>query len=153
MDESAETLLAAAEAAVPGWVERCVADRLVAARGTVPEDVRAAAAAAGVAAAEDVTARLRELLERDVEAQQANPLAILRSAVRYPTEVLRRAGVPPVRRDEFAERTFPDDVYDLSPATWRDVDESLFEPGIVWGAWKAQQVLRRRRPASGEARP
>jgi hypothetical protein len=36
-------------------------------------------------------------------------------------------------------------VYDLSPATWGDVDESLQEPGLIWGAWKAKTVLERRR--------
>ena len=67
------------------------------------------------------------------------------AAVRYPTAVLRDAGVPPVRRDEFKEQAFPDDVYDLVPATWRDVDPALQEPGIVWSAWRAKTVLDRRR--------
>ena len=50
-----------------------------------------------------------------------------------------------MRRDEFEERAFPDDVYRLSPATWSDVDPSLHEPGIIWGAYKAKTVLDRRR--------
>ena len=40
---------------------------------------------------------------------------------------------------------FPDDDYDLSPATFADIDESLHEPGLVWGAAKAHVVLTRRR--------
>ena len=72
---------------------------------------------------------------------------VLRAAVRYPTAVLRRAGVPPVVRDEFRERAFPEDSYDLAPAGWKDVDESLHEPGIIWGAWKAKTVMDRHRPA------
>jgi hypothetical protein len=59
--------------------------------------------------------------------------------------VLRAAGVPPVRRDEFAEHAFPDDVYDLAPASFADVDPSLHEPGLVWGAAKAHVHLSRRR--------
>jgi hypothetical protein len=39
----------------------------------------------------------------------------------------------------------PDDHYAIAPATWTDVDESLREPGLVWGAWKAATVLARRR--------
>jgi hypothetical protein len=81
----------------------------------------------------------------DVDDQRTNPLTILRRAVSYPTAVLRDSGVPEVVRDDFRERAFPADVYDLSPATWGDVDESLQEPGLIWGAWKAKTVLERRR--------
>jgi hypothetical protein len=88
---------------------------------------------------------LRALLAADVDAQRANPLALLRAAVRHPTEVLRAAGVAPVARDEFAEHSFPDDIYDLSPAAFADVDPSLTELGIVWGAAKAHVILTRRR--------
>jgi hypothetical protein len=93
----------------------------------------------------EVGGALRELLAMDVDAQPLNPLALLRMAVRYPGGVLAAAGVPPVRRDEFAERSFPEDAYGLVPATWADVDESLREPGLVWSAWKAKAVLDRRR--------
>ena len=88
---------------------------------------------------------LRSALETDVDAQRTNPLQLLRDAVRFPTEVLSRAGVPPARRDEMDARINPDDVYALAPAHWNDVHESLLEPGIVWGAAKAQTVLQRRR--------
>jgi hypothetical protein len=53
--------------------------------------------------------------------------------------------VPPIRRSEFDRETFPDDVYGLSPATWSDIDESVHDPGLFWGAWKAKTVLDRRR--------
>jgi hypothetical protein len=101
--------------------------------------------AAGQAAVADVEAPLRDLLAQDPDAQRANPLAIVRRAVARPTEVLRAAGVPPVRRDPHAERLFPDDDYDLSPGAFADVDPSLHEPGLVWGAAKAHVVLARRR--------
>ena len=55
------------------------------------------------------------------------------------------AGVPAVVRDEFAERAFPGDVYDLAIASFADLDTALHEPGLVWGAAKAHVVLARRR--------
>jgi hypothetical protein len=137
----ATALADAVEAALPVWVERSVACRLP----LLDAEVRAATAEAGRRAAAEVGAEVRALLLTDVDRQRANPLALLRQAVRYPTEVLRAAGVAPVRRDEFAERSFPDDIYDLSPATWSDVDPGLQERGIVWGAAKAHVVLARRR--------
>ena len=84
-------------------------------------------------------------LGRDIDDQADTPLAILRGAVEYPTEVLRRAGVPPVERDEFARRSFPTDVYGLAPANLADVAPELAEPGLVWGAAKAHAHLARRR--------
>ncbi|MGH9137409.1 MAG: hypothetical protein ACRD0G_10240 [Acidimicrobiales bacterium] len=141
----AAELAGAVEAALPGWVERSV-DRIVTAyRGQTDGETRARAVAAGHEAAGIVGAEVRALLATDVDEQRANPLAVLRRAVRYPTSVLREAGVPPVVRDEFAERAFPDDDYDLAPATWSDVDPALHEPGLVWGAAKAHVVLARRR--------
>jgi hypothetical protein len=141
LDTLAAALADAVEAALPAWVERAVASRA----GLVDADLRAATADAGRRAAAEVGAELRAVLADDVDQQRANPLAVLRQAVRYPTEVLAAAGVPPVARDDFAERAFPADVYDLSPATWSDVDPSLHERGVVWGAAKAHVVLARRR--------
>lgn len=141
LDALATALADAVEAALPGWVERAVASRA----GLAAAEVRAAATDAGRQAAADVGARVRALLATDVDDQRANPLAVLRTAVWYPSEVLDAAGVAPVTRDAFAERTFPDDPYDLTPATWVDIDPSLHERGIVWGAAKAHVVLARRR--------
>jgi hypothetical protein len=122
-------------AAIPGWVERCVA------RYAVGLDCRAA----GAAAAADVGPRLRDLLAADVDEQRVNPLAVVREAVTYPTAVLRDAGVEAPPRRGFEAEHFPDDVYGLVPMTWRDVDESLHEPGIIWGALKARAHLARHR--------
>ena len=91
----------------------------------------------GVDAAPVAAAMLADLMPA-LAAARANPLHLLRSvAVPHLTAALRDAGVAAVRRDEFAVDRFPDDVYDLSPATWSDVDESLVDPGIAWGAAKA----------------
>ncbi len=115
--------------------------------GAVPPAVADDAKRTGAEAAVVVGAEVRRLLALDAERQPTNPLSVLRAAVRYPTAVLRRAAVPPVVRDEFRERAFPDDSYDLAPAAWKDVDEALHEPGIVWGAWKAKTVMERHHPA------
>jgi hypothetical protein len=143
--EPADELAAALDGAIAPWVERSVVGLVTAYRGDVPPAVRAAAQDAGRRARAEVGVELREFLALDVDDQRTNPLAILRAAVRYPTAVLRDAGVPPVRRDDFKEQAFPDDVYDLVPATWKDVDPTLQEPGIIWSAWKAKTVLDRRR--------
>ena len=143
--EPADDLAAALDRAIAAWVEQSVVRLVTAYRGAVPPAVRDAARAAGRRAQAEVGAELRSFLALDVDRQRTNPLAILRAAVRYPTAVLRDAGVPAVRRDEFKEHAFPDDIYDLAPATWKDVDPDLQEPGIIWSAWKAKTVLDRRR--------
>ena len=128
-----EALADAVVAAVPGWVQRCV-DRFA---------VGLDASAAGAAAAAEVGPKLRALLTADVDDQRGNPLSIVRDAVVHPTRVLRDAGVEAPHRLRFDEEHFPDDPYGLTPMTWRDVDESLHEPGIVWGATKAMAHRRR----------
>lgn len=105
-----------------------------------------AATAAGEQAAADVEPRLRALLEADVDEQKSTPLALIRSAaVRYPTAVLQQAGVAPVDRDRHQQDLFPDDLYDLAPASFADVDPALAELGMVWGAAKAFTHRQRHR--------
>ena len=134
------------QAALPGWVERSVervhVEKLL---RRPPADVRDAARRAGLDAATDVGGRVHALLALDIEEQRTGPLALIRQAVPYPTEVLRAAGVEPVARDDFAARQFPDDVYDLAPASFGELDPDLQEIGLVWGAAKAHVHLARRR--------
>lgn len=141
----AEALADGIEVALPGWVERSVVRLAEAHQGVITGAVRAAAVDAGRRCAVEVGAEARALLATDVDEQRANPLAVLRGAVRFPAGVLADAGVPPVVRPEFEERSFPDDVYGLAPATWADIDPALHERGLVWGAAKAHVVLARRR--------
>jgi hypothetical protein len=143
VEEHAKALFDGIQVAVPGWVERCVQGRLLDYYGAADGEVMAAATGAGRRAQSDVGAALRTLLETDIDAQSTTPLSLLRQAVRYPTEVLRSAGVPPVRRDPFAEKSFPDDDYDLTPASLADVDQDLLELGLAWGAAKAEAHRRR----------
>ena len=147
VEEQAAALADAIEAAVPGWVEHSVARVMTAWKGEVDDDVRAAAVDAGRDAAAEVGPDVRALLEADVDEQRTTPLSILRGAVRFPTAVLQAAGVPPVRRDEHQERLFPDDAYDLAPATFADVDPALADVGLAWGAAKAFEHLQRHKPA------
>lgn len=134
--------------ALPGWVERSVARRVTewAGSGGPEPAVMDAARDAGRRAATEVGGQVRALVEADIDDQRTTPLSLLRGAVRYPTEVLRAAGVPPVERDAIQERLLPDDVYDLSPATFADVDPALAEPGMLWGAAKALAHRRRHEP-------
>jgi len=133
----ARELASALEVALPEWVERCVEQRYRAAVGEPPASVVDAARAAGEAARADVAPRVRALLEADIDQQWTTPLSLLRSAVRYPTRVLADAAVPPVPRAAFEEERFPDDVYDLTPATFSDIGERVGGTAIVWGAAKA----------------
>ena len=138
-------LLSAIEPVVAPWLERCVTVACERAGGVPDSVLREQGRAAAREGAAWVMQRLRAALETDVDAQRTNPLQLLRDAVRFPTGVLSRAGVPPAKRDEMDVRINPDDVYALAPAHWNDIDESLLEPGIVWGAAKAQTILQRRR--------
>lgn len=141
----AETLAAGIEATLGPWVERSVAAIAEAWRPGLATELADAARRAGGRALTEVGPKVRDLLAADVDRQRTSPLALLRGAVRYPTEVLAAAGVPEVVRDEFAERAFPTDVYGLAPAAFADVSPSLHEPGLAWGAAKAHVVLARRR--------
>lgn len=141
----AATLADGIEAALGPWVEACVARVITAWAGVVDPEIRAAAERAGAQARAGVAPRVRALLAQDVDEQRTTPLAVVRGAVAYPTDVLAAAGVPPVARDELAASAFPDDVYDLSPAAFADLAPELAGPGIVWGAAKAHVVLARRR--------
>ena len=146
--EISEALADAVEAAVAPWIVRLVTQRMREHGGEAGPDVLAAAEQAGEAARDDVMPQLRRLLRTDLDEQRSNPLAVLRGATRHAHAVLAAAGVRPVVRDDFSERSFPDDTYGLVPATWEDIDPGLREIGITWGAAKAH-VFKARRRAEG----
>ncbi|MEX2293007.1 MAG: hypothetical protein WD691_04405 [Acidimicrobiales bacterium] len=144
--EHAEVLLRAVDGVLGLWVVRVVRLRWCAWADDEPSlGLISAAAAAGDQAREAIVPSLGALLRTDVDAQPSNPLSLLRAAIAYPTQVLADAGVPDVVRDPDAERLFPDDRYDLTPGSFSDIDESLHDPGLAWGAAKAHVVLARRR--------
>jgi hypothetical protein len=148
VDQYAKQLAERIDACLPRWVERCVRDVMVAWQGGLPPHVEAAAHQAGVEAGAEVSRHIRRLLESDIDEQRTTPLQVVRAAVRYPTAVLAAAGAPALERDPFAEAAFPADVYDLSPASWAEVDPTLTEPGIAWGAAKAFAHKQRHRTPS-----
>jgi hypothetical protein len=135
------------DATLATWVVRCVTGLMTAWSGSVDPDVVVAAEEAGARCREEIGGEIRRLLAADIDQQRGTPLAVLRRAVSYPTAVLVAAGVPPLERDSFAEQVFPDDLYDLSPASFADIDPSLTDAGLAWGAAKAFEPTRRHRPA------
>jgi hypothetical protein len=124
----AETLAGAVERALPGWVR---------ARGG-GDDVVAHVLAL-------VLPDLRAALSRDVDEPGPSPLAIVRRAVGPVTEALAAAGVERPRRDPEQERLFPDDPYDIVPASFGDLSPEAGDAGIAWGAARAYTHLERRR--------
>lgn len=147
----ARGLAEATDAELDGWIRRSVADRAPA--DVAPADLEQVTATAIAAARSHVLPRLRILLAADIAEQRTGPLDMLRSAVRFATAALDELGARPVERGEFEERTFPDDRFDLSPASFADVAPALHEPGLLWGAAKAHVHLRRRRDAANDAPP
>jgi hypothetical protein len=146
LSEYATALADAIEMVLGSWVERSV-ERVYVQQLTrrPPQEVRDAAALAGAEAREAIGPKVRAMLALDIDEQRSGPLSLLRSAARFPTSVLLDAGVPTPVRDEFLQTQFPDDVYDLGPAAFADLDPSLHEPGLIWGAAKAHVHLARRR--------
>lgn len=142
--EPAQLLLDATARVAPDWLRRVTL--AAASRGGVTVAPGDAELEAVVASATDrLVADLGALLATDVDEQRTSPLSLFRDAVREPTRWLLARGARPASTDPFTADHFPDDVFGLGPARWSDVDPELHEPGIVWGAWKAMTVLRRRR--------
>jgi hypothetical protein len=149
LDEAGAAIIAGIEKNVPGWT-RAQVGRLLDAWGRAAADSRAVAESgaedAGAHAAGRVVGELRALFALDPEQQQATPLEIVRTVYREPTEVLAGVGVPPIVRDEFDERAWPDDVYGLVPRTLGDLgDPDLAPLHLAWGMAKATVIRARRR--------
>ncbi|HEX6310329.1 MAG TPA: hypothetical protein VF152_01740 [Acidimicrobiia bacterium] len=144
LDETGEAILVGVERCLPGWVEREV-ERILDAWGRVPatarDRARRDARAAGRAATDRVLHGLRTLFAAAPAEQRATPLEIVRGAYREPTQLLRDLGVPPVERDAFDERAWPDDRYGLVPRSLADIgDESLGPLLLAWGLAKARAI-------------
>ncbi len=139
-----DAIVVGVERVLPEWVESRVA--LVAdAWGRLGPDARAALAdrarAAGAEAGARVGAALRSLFVLPPAEQRTTPLEIVRSAVRDVTIVLVAAGIPPVERDAFDERAFPDDRYGVVPSSLADLgDETLGPLQLAWGMAKARAL-------------
>jgi len=145
--DASDSIVAGVERELPGWARREVA-RILDAWGRLDVVARADAERATNDAADEAVARvaerLRELFAADAAAQTATPLEIVRTAYREPTAILEAAGVPPVERDVFDERAWPDDRYGLVIRTLGDLGDPDLAPLLLaWGMAKAA-VLRAR---------
>ncbi len=136
LETAAQLLADGVIAALPGWVERCVASACEQA-GVSATCLTDQTRVAGKLCVAEMAPALRDLLATDVAQQQTTPLGVLRSAVRFPTQVLVDGAVPTPRRDQFEAARFPDDLYGLIPASLSDLDPQLGPIGLAWGAAKA----------------
>jgi hypothetical protein len=151
LQEASDAIVVGVERELGGWVERSVS-RIVDAWGRTAPDARVRAereaVEAGRAATDRVVTELRALFALDAAEQLSTPLEIVRRAYREPTVVLESLDIPPVERDEFAERAWPDDRYGLVVHGLGDLgDEELAPLQMAWGLAKAK-VLRARRDGS-----
>jgi hypothetical protein len=153
LHEADDAIVAGVERELAGWVQRSVAHILDGWREVAPDaldaDARAQAerdaATAGAAARTRVAAELQALFALDPEEQRATPLQVVRTAHREPTALLSSLGVPHVVRDEFDERSFPDDVYGLVPHTLGDLGDPELGPlHLAWGMAKTRLLKVRR---------
>jgi hypothetical protein len=147
LQEASDAIVAGVERELPGWVERSVT-RILDAWSRTPLDERARAEDEAVIAGRDATTRvtgeLRALFALDPAEQRVTPLEIVRHAYREPTAVLERLDIPPVERDDFDERAWPDDRYGLAVRGLGDLgDDDLAPLQMAWGLAKAK-VLRAR---------
>ena len=150
LTEGAAQLLAGVEQLGPAWVERAV-EGIVSAWGRLDDETlartRAAAVTAGRQATDRVLSELRALFALDPAAQRVTPLEVIRSLRREATAVLADAGIPPVERDEFDERAFPDDVYAIVLKSVVELgDEDLGPALLAWGMGKAKVLRSRANP-------
>jgi hypothetical protein len=149
LEETGAAIVAGVEGKIPGWVQNQV-ERLLDAWGRASAETRAHAEAqsveAGTVAARRIVDELRALFAVDPARQRATPLEIVRTVYREPTAVLATAGVPPIVRDEFDERAWPDDVYGLVPRTLGDLGDPELAPlHLAWGMAKATVLRARQR--------
>jgi hypothetical protein len=152
LDEAGAAIVVGVERTLPAWVEAQVA-RILDAYGRAHPAAnlraRVAAVEAGTAATARVASFLRALFALDPADQRATPLEIVRTAYREPTAILRAAGVPPVEREAFDERAWPDDDYGLVPRTLGDLGDGDLAPlQLVWGMAKATALRRAARRGS-----
>lgn len=94
---------------------------------------------------------LIDLLSQPFGEQRRGPLEVFQEATRFPTEHLAAVGAPPVTRDPVAEAAIPGDVYDLAPASSRDLGEEVWQVHLMWGATKAAVITGRTPPEPGGA--
>jgi hypothetical protein len=153
MQEGAARILEGVEEHAAAWVVRAVTF-ILDAWGRLDTAAYVAAIAhardAGTEAAQRVGTELRAFFATDVDEQRTTPLAIVRSLRVEATNVLQAAGVPPVERDAYDERAFPDDIYGIVPKDLAELDDQdLGAALIAWGLGKSGVLRDRKNPDQG----
>lgn len=148
--EIAATLSDAIIAAVPLWMLRTAEEKAARSGVSLDRIDRDRIGAVATMLAAELAPRLEASLTADVDAGAPSPLAVLRSANGPLNDVLDELGVTPGSRDPFLAERFPDDHHDVGPAAFGDLDESVHEPGLMWGAARAHIHLSRRREIGRE---
>ena len=140
-----DDLYQAVISAFPGWIIKQVAEIASLSINETSQEFTSALADVAQHTLQVVSKDLFSLLATDVDAQQSNPLHVLRTSTASATQLLQSFGATPARRDEYEVRAMPNDVFSIGPLTWRDLGEEVHDAGISWGAWKAATILTRRR--------
>ena len=128
-------------AAFPGYVARRLRELGV----TVADEVMARSAG-------NLSESLRRLEESPHDLGES-PLELVRIATEPVTAALVAAGVDPVERDGQAVELHPDDLFDLYPATSRDLGEEVWRVHMQWGLERARRVAGMVPAASPGAKP
>lgn len=125
-------LISAIVAAFPGYI-RDRLDRIGVAAGSTVEE---AVAAAGLG----LRRRLSDLLAQPSAEQTDSPLELVRAATRSVTDELVEMGLRPPTRDAWLSDQYPEDVFDLYPASSQDLGEEAWRLHLEWGKTKARTV-------------
>ncbi len=128
--------------ALPLWIERTVTDRAGDDTGLSADEIAVFIERAGKAAQATIGDQARLLLDGSAT-KPADLLQLLQSAVHYPTGVLHYLEVEPTERGAFALAAWPEDIYQLTPKSMTEIDESLEEPFTRWDA--ARKLARKRK--------
>ena len=145
LEPYAGDLYQAVARAIPRWISTQIAEIASLSIDETSPEFQSALADVTERTHQVATQNLLSLLATDVDAQQSNPLHVLRASTSFATQMLQSFGVEPARRDEYEVRAMPGDVFSIGPLTWRDLGEEVHDAGISWGAWKAATILTRRR--------
>jgi len=145
LDEASAAIVAGVARTLPDWIQSRVAF-IADAWGRLDDATRDALDLAAREVAQSATARvvadLSALFAADATEQRSTPLEIVRTATGDVAALLASVGIPPVERDAFDERAFPEDVYGITPASLADLgDDDLGPLQLAWGLAKTR-VLR-----------
>lgn len=109
--------------------------------GVAMEGDDAAPVSAAISSATEQLARSLETLSNLAPQEQLkSPLELVRDATGVVTDALRHGGVVVPVRDVWAAEIHPADVYDLYPASSRELGDEAWELHLGWGIDKARIV-------------